>query len=199
MDLLVKDYLLDHSFQELEDEHGVCARPNATLDKFALNYDQILTKSGDPVAEQCRGMVVRPHELPRLTQTDRKTGLIDWKNKQVGPIDVLAWPMNRFYNHGDAAAANIDWSHPSLKVYEKVDDTCIILYWDPLHDKWHCGTRSVPEADLPIQVGHMEIGDMTFSQLFLKALAATREEVSGKPGGWELSGPDNVIHLNKEL
>lgn len=199
MDLLIKDYLIDHSFQELEDEHGVCARPNATLDKFALNYDQILAKNGDPVAEQCRGLVIRPHELARLTQTDRKTGEVDWKNKQVGSFDVLAWPMCRFYNHGDPSAADIDWSHPSLKVYEKVDGTCIILYWDPLHDRWHAGTRSVPEADLPINAGNLEIGDTTFSQLFLQALKLTRESVSGKPVDWVVDGPEKVIHLNKEL
>jgi len=133
-----------------------------------------------------------------MLQFSLQNGDGKWKDC-YGPWDVLAWPMHRFYNHGDPSAADIDWSHPTLKVYEKVDGTCIILYWDPMHEKWHCGTRSVPEADLPIQVNHMEIGDMTFSQLFLKALIATREELSGKPVDWEVTGPDKVIHLNKEL
>ena len=198
MDLLIKDYLRDHTFQELEDEHGVCARPNATLDKFALNYDQILAKNGNPVAEQCRGLVIRPHELARLTQVHRD-GTVDWKNKQVGSFDVLAWPMCRFYNHGDPSAAQIDWSHPTLKVYEKVDGTCIILYWDPAHGKWHAGTRSVPEADLPINAGNLEIGNETFSQLFLRALKLTREELSGKAVDWVVDGPEKVVHLNKEM
>jgi len=192
MDLLVKDYLRNHTFRQLEEEHGVCARPNATMDKFALNYDQILAKNGDPVAEQCRGLVIRP-------KADLAIAGQDWKDVRVGEIEVLAWPMCRFYNHGDPAAANIDWSHPSLKVYEKVDGTCIILYWDPLHGKWHAGTRSVPEADLPINAGNLEIGDATFSQLFLQALKLTREEVSGKPVDWVVDGPEKVIHLNKEL
>ena len=198
MDLLVKDYLRRHTFRQLEEEHGVCARPNATMDKFALNYDQILAKNGDPVAEQCRGLVIRPVESDWFdfmqSFTDR-----DWKDIRVGEIEVLAWPMCRFYNHGDPAAAVIDWSHPSLKVYEKVDGTCIILYWDPLHDKWHAGTRSVPEADLPINAGNLEIGNETFSELFLRALKLTREEISGKPVDWVVDGPDKVIHLNKEL
>lgn len=60
MDPLVKDYLLTHSFRQLEEEHGVCTRPNATFDKFSLNYDQLLVKNGDPIAEQCRGLVIRP-------------------------------------------------------------------------------------------------------------------------------------------
>ena len=49
MEPFVKEYLRRHTFRELEEEHGVCARPNATFDKFALNYDQILSKPGDPV------------------------------------------------------------------------------------------------------------------------------------------------------
>ncbi len=193
MEPLVKAYLRTHSFQQLEDDHGVCARPNATGDKFSLNYDQIMAKSGDPVAEQCRGMVIRP------TQWDWAVFKDDWKMPVVGDIDVAAWPMNRFYNFGDAASHQIDWNDPELRVYEKVDGTCIIAYWDSHQNRWHAATRSVSEADLPIHLGDMQIGDMTFSQLFLKALILTREELSGKPVDWVVDGPDKVIHLNKEL
>lgn len=190
MDPLVKDYLRNHTFRQLEEEHGVCARPNATFDKFSLNYDQILAKNGDPVAEQCRGMVIRAEEW--------ETGNDDnWQDRRVGDISILAWPMCRFYNFGDSSCHPVDWDDPDLRVYEKVDGTCIIVYWDPLHEKWHCATRSVPEADLPIFKGHIEIGDMTFSQLFLRALKETREELSGKPVDWDVDGPEKVIHLSK--
>lgn len=164
MKLLVQEYLNHHTFQQLEDEHGVNARPNGTFDKFTLNYDMIDARPGDSVSEQCRGLVIRP----KLNLFGRGTD--EWKDVVIGEFDVLARPMDRFYNHGDPHAVEIDWSHPSLKVYEKVDGTCIIMYWDPLHDKWHTGTRSVPEADLPIQVGHLAIGDTTFSGLFWTAL-----------------------------
>lgn len=193
MDLLVKAYLKNHSFQQLEDEHGVCARPNARGDKFSLNYDQILVKNGDKVAEQCRGLVVRP------TQFDIHMFGDAWKMATVGEVDVLAWPMNRFYNHGDTNGADIDWSDPDLRVYEKLDGTCMIVYWDALHGRWHAGTRSVPEADLPIRKDHMEIGDMTFSELFFVALRKTREAAEGKALEWEPSDFDKVVHLNKEL
>jgi hypothetical protein len=192
MDPLIKDYLRRHTFRELEDEHGVCARPNGCFDKFSLNYDQILAKSGNPFAEQCRGMVIRPVDRDKYTPEN-------WKDVRVGEVEVLAWPMNRFYNYGDVAAAPVDWQDHGLRVYEKVDGTCIVCYWDPLHDRWHAATRSVPEADLPIQVGHLEIADTTFSQLFLKALILTREERSGKKVDWVVDGIDKVIHLNKEV
>ena len=193
MDPLVKDYLRRHTFQQLEDEHGVCARFAADGTKASLNYDQILAKNGDPVAEQCRGMVIR------TTQFDKRHFGDGWKTAIVGEVSVVAWPMQRFYNHGDPSAVDIDWSHPSLKVYEKLDGTCIICYWDPLHRKWCAATRSVPEADLPIQPGHIEIGNATFADLFLQALIATRVALSGKEIDWISTGPDKVIHLNKEL
>jgi len=154
---LVVDFLTSHSFQQLEDEHGVCARKNEKGDKISLNYDQILIKEGDPVAEQCRGLIVRPKFN---LNTD------DWKSVVVGDVEILAWPMNRFYNHGDSKANDVDWSDKNLRVYEKLDGTMIVLYWDELHQRWHAGTRSVPEADLPLYNQHLLIGDMTFSDLF---------------------------------
>jgi len=200
MEPLVKEYLRRHTFRQLEEDHGVNARPNALGDKFTLNYDMIDAKSGDLVSEQCRGLVIRPLQWNNLPEGCHPSHVgLAWKDITVGDIEILAWPMNRFYNHGDGHAAAIDWSSDRLQVYEKVDGTCIICYWDSLHKKWHAGTRSVPEGDLPIQVGHLEIGDMTFSQLFLKALIATREERSCQKIDWQIEGPDNVIHLNKEL
>lgn len=208
MELHVWKYLLTHTFRQLEEEHGVCARPNATFDKFALNYDQLAAKSGNPVSDQCRGLVLRPRDNAAFWLSDVLSPLKGargqpqsdmWKDVTVGDCEVLAWPMNRFYNFGDSACAQVDWNDPNLRVYEKVDGTCVIVYWDREHKKWHCGTRSVPEADLPIHAGDLAIGDMTFAQLFLKALIATREELSGKPVDWPVDGPDKVVHLNKEL
>lgn len=168
MDLLVIEYLKTHSFQQLEDTHGVCARPSTDRSKYSLNYDQILVKSGDKLAEQCRGLIIRPWAWTVTTGDE-------WKDHIVGDVDVLARPMDRFYNHGDTAGAQIDWSDPKLKVLEKLDGTMIIMYWDPLKQQWCAGTRSVPEADLPIRAGHMEIGDMTFAELFWRANYETSE------------------------
>jgi hypothetical protein len=189
----VVDYLRRRSFLQLEEEHGVCARPSADGTKFSLNYDQILAKSGNTIAEHCRGLVIRPLQWNWAIFKD------DWKNATVGEVEVVAWPMNRFYNFGDAACAPVDWADRNLRVYEKVDGTCIICYWDRLAGRWHCATRSVPEADLPINVGNLEIGDATFSDLFLRGLIETREETSDQKVDWVVDGIDKVIHLNKEL
>lgn len=160
---LALQFLTTHSFQDLEDVHGICSRVNATFDKVSLNYDQILSKSGDPVVAQCRGLVIRPRDISFLK-------LPDWKSRIVGAADVIARPMDRFYNRGDTNAAPVNWSDKNLRVYEKLDGTMIVLYWDGLHNRWHAGTRSVSEADLPIQKENLQIGDMTFSGLFWHSL-----------------------------
>lgn len=171
MEPLIKSFLKNHTFQQLEDEHGVCIRFSTDGTKFSANYDQILAKNGDQLMEQCRGMVVRPLRFDKQRFGD------GWKDVVVGDVEILAWPMNRFYNHGDPAAAQIDWSDGGLRVYEKLDGTMIVLYWDALVSKWCAGTRSVPNADLPILVGHIEIGDDTFSDLFWKALWQTAAQL----------------------
>lgn len=142
--------------------HGVCARASADGSKYGLNYDMLLSKPGDQLAGECRGMVIRP--LVRISAGSETP---------VGDVEVVAWPMSRFYNHGDPNAATVDWSDPNLDVFEKLDGTMIVMYWDSVAQVWHAGTRSVPEADLPIVKEHVEIGNKTFSQLFWDALKCT--------------------------
>ncbi len=199
------DYLRRHTLRELEEEHGVNARPNSRFDKFSLNYDQIASKSGEELSGQCRGLIVRPS--PELTEKmlrdEAKRGneplsAARWRDRIMGDLEVLAWPMNRFYNHGDVSCAPVDWSDPDLRVYEKLDGTMCAVYWDDLHGRWHVATRSVPEADLPISRSGMETLDITFAQLFMKALVETRNSL-GSTVSWEFDGPDKIVHLNKEL
>jgi hypothetical protein len=116
-------------------------------------------------------MVVRPRE---------KLTVENFKSRVVGEVSVLAWPMDRFYNHGDPAAAQIDWADPKLRVLEKLDGTMIVLYWDPEHGKWHCATRSVSEADVPIKTGDMALNNTTFSELFWRAYLETTAMVCAR-------------------
>jgi hypothetical protein len=197
MEPLVIEYLRTHTLEQLEEEHGVCARPNAGFDKFSLNYDQILVKSSDALASQCRGMVIRPSEQ-KLDDTN-------WRKTYITKAELLAWPMDRFFNWGDVACAPVVWSDPELKALEKLDGTCCIVYWDDFHGKWHVGTRSVSEADLPVRKDDMVIGNMTFAGLFWMSARATVEDrhmdgwsledhlVKGHTYVFELTGPHNRI------
>lgn len=181
---------MSHSFDELWEKHGVAVRFSKDLTKASLNYDQIHAKSGDRLAEECRGLVIRPLTF------GAKCLLPSWKDQIVGECQLVAWPMNRFYNLGDPKAATIDWSSGNVSVQEKLDGTMIVAYWDSYKKRWCAATRSVPEADLPICEGHLEIGNSTFSDLFLRALIATREEHDGKPLGFVPKCPGQVVSLS---
>ena len=153
---LVQQYLLTHSFAELECDHAVHA--SRAGHKFSLNYDQIAATDSDVVAQQCRGIILaRVDGSPVLTDTE-----------VVGETVVLARPFDRFFNYGQGAAVKIDFSSPTVKRLEKLDGTLGILYFDIFTDQWCLGTRSVPNADVP-----MNDKGLTFRMLFEKCLFDT--------------------------
>lgn len=170
--LLVQQFLENHTFRELQEQHGVYASFSQSGHKFSLNYDQIEAKESDPLAQECRGLVLSTEDgLPVFA-----TGTTGPDGKGVSTRDltcpgktrILAYPMKRFFNHGQGAAANIDWSDPNLALLEKLDGTLCIVYWDPFINQWCVATRSVPEADIP-----MDNGLFTFRTLFEKAVQDT--------------------------
>lgn len=170
MKLLVQEYLETHSFGELAREHGVYASFSKSGHKFSLNYDQIEAKESNPLAQECRGLVLSCENgvslLPQaLTIPGQKTS---YDLVCPGKTTILAYPMKRFFNYGQGAAADINWSDPGLAVLEKLDGTLCIVYWDKFTSKWCVATRSVPEADLL-----MDNGIYTFRTLFEKAVLDT--------------------------
>lgn len=70
----------------------------------SLKYNQIESPMHDPIVQQCRGMVI-----------------------DVETRTVLAWPYNKFWNHGELLGASIDWS--TARVQEKLDGSLMLLYW----------------------------------------------------------------------
>lgn len=164
---LVINYLLNHSFSELEEEHGVKAHPanKGFCRKFSLNYDQIKVKPGDPLAEQCRGMVIRYKNGRQHMIDDSHV----WKDSAPAEFEVLAWPMNRFYNSAEHTAAKIDWN--TAKVLEKLDGTMIVLYAED--DMWCVATRSVSNADLPMNSDGVVNANRTFTTLFKEGVQNT--------------------------
>lgn len=133
--LLVQKYLQSgKTLDDLYTEHGV--KSNVAHDKISLNYDQIEASNSDELACQCRGLILRE-----------------------GTLDILACPMFRFFNlEQEGVAADIDWE--SAVFEEKLDGTCIIVYWDDWKEKWCVATRSRSEADCGI-----DDSDLTFSDL----------------------------------
>lgn len=157
MMLNVQTFLLTHTLNDLIGAHGVYARFSVQNPlKFSLNYDQLEAKDSDPVSQECRGLILRtPVAIPDL-------------NTIVGATEVLARPMDRFFNYGQGAAATIDMNSPETYFCEKLDGTLCIIYNDPDLGKFCVATRSVPDADLPMD----GFGMQTFSDLFWKAYFA---------------------------
>jgi hypothetical protein len=157
--LEVQKYLLNHSLQELETEHGVNHRFSADRSKFSLNYDQLEAKSDNPIACQCRGLVIRPL-VP-----------INGPENVVGETTIVSRPMDRFFNAGDVHAAPIDWSTAVIQC--KLDGTMTELYWDSVKEQWCVGTRSVPEADVCFGDIVSPLKENTFYELFKHSVLET--------------------------
>lgn len=144
--LLVQDYLRSgKSLDDLAAEHGVYGK--ITNGKIALNYDMIEAKESDPLACQCRGLVL-----------------------EENTFNTIAVPFFRFFNWGGQdhlIPKDFDW--PSAKMLEKYDGTLAICY--NFKNKWYIGTRSRCEADVPMDDGHT-----TFAMLFDIALREMLEK-----------------------
>lgn len=148
---LVQNYLLNHSLNDLERDHGIKHRIKEH--KISLNYDQLETKENDPLGKECRGLILTPVVYDNPVNPDLF----------LGETKIMARPFDRFFNHGQSEADKIDFNHS--RFYEKMDGTLTILYHDFVKDEWHIATRAVAEADLPID----GFGEYTFRTLFEKA------------------------------
>ncbi len=169
MRLLVQEYLETKTFGDLAREHGVYASFSKSGHKFSLNYDQIEARESDPLSQETRGLILSAEDGKSFTsQAQQVNGRNNYDHVCPGKTTILAYPMKRFFNHGQGSAADINWSDPKLAVLEKLDGTLCIVYHDPFTDKWCVATRSVSEADLI-----MDNGLFTFRTLFEKALVET--------------------------
>ena len=161
--LLVQNYLLTHSLADLYRDHGVKARvASGHLEKASLNYDQIEAVDSNPIVQECRGLVLRTTDGSPLSQD----GI-------VGETVILALPFFRFFNLGQGSAADVNLECADTALFEKLDGTLTIVYFDDIQGEWHVATRAVSEADLPLNGW-----DMTFRGLFEKALCLTLERSS---------------------
>lgn len=137
--LHVQDFLMTRSFGELAKDHGVYVTFKDNY-KASLDYDQIEAPTFDATASQCRGLVLNF----KTPLTPEQLANID--DVIPGDSDVMACGMFRFYNQGQGPS--VDWS--TAVVEEKLDGTCIIIYFDSVSGRWCSATRKRSEADVPL-------------------------------------------------
>lgn len=134
-------------------QRGVYPRLDESNRFCNLDYDQIEAKNGDPIVEECRGLVIQKPD-----GSEFKSDFSDF-----GEFVVCCRPMKRFYNYGTEHAAVLDYT----KVFymEKLDGSCIKVWWDSVNSEWSIGTRGTPKANTKIGGLHTESG-FTFTTLF---------------------------------
>ena len=125
---------------ELTAQLGINAKQHPKYPElWHLSYDQLESPKGHPIVKECRGLI--------LNSAD------NW--------NVVAYPFNRFSNHGETWGDTIDWT--SVRVQEKVDGSMVIL-WN-YKGTWNVSTKGSPDAGG--QVGDF---NFTFADLFWKTL-----------------------------
>ena len=96
--LLVQDYLLTHSLGQLASEHGVYARFDKSGRWFSLNYDMIEAKDDDPIACECRGLVLTTPDGHTIVPKPELMGKRLNNDIVVGETKVAAFGFRRFFN-----------------------------------------------------------------------------------------------------
>lgn len=107
--------------------------------KILLKYDQLSspTLMALPEVQECRGLIL-----------DRNT----W--------EVMSLAFTKFFNSEEGNAVKIDWS--TAHVLEKLDGSCIQVYWDKYKNTWFAGTTGTAEGEGEV---NNKLGT-TFNQLF---------------------------------
>ena len=113
------------TLETLEQKYAISAKrhgyyPNLVL----LKYDQIASQMGNPLVQQCRGII--------LDEDD------NWR--------VVARPFDKFFNLGEPNCAQIDWA--TARPLEKLDGSLAILYY--YDGQWHMATSGTPDASGPV-------------------------------------------------
>lgn len=202
--LLIQDFIKTKTLGELYQAHAVKHSPSKDGTMLSFNYNMLLAKDSDKLAKQCRGLILARKdgksifELKEYLVVDDKR---DSSNVVFGDSVIVSYGFDRFFNEGQQEAF-VDWNDKDLKVYEKLDGTCIFVYY--YNNKWNIATRSAPEADIPI-ANDLYDQVYTFSSLFKKALKDTInlsfEEYTKTLDKdityiFELTSPVNIVVVN---
>lgn len=191
------DYILGQlssisSVEEFCELHGLRYNISECGYNVSLNYNQIKAKEGD-ISDVCRGLVLQfdskidPNKKPK------------WREFQP-KVKVIARPFDRFYNYGQQYAKAT--FNEKTKIYEKKDGTLIILYFDPRKELWRVATRSIPDANVPI-----DGFGKTFGDLFAETVCAFPENFQKKCKEvlnieftymFELTTPENTVVIQHE-
>lgn len=135
--LKIQEFILANGIEKAIDQFKLKTR--VYENKILLKYDQLIGPSimALPEVQECRGLIL-----------DRKT----WK--------VMSLAFTKFFNSEEGNAHKIDWN--TAHVLEKLDGSCIQVYWDHYKNEWFAGTTGTAEGEGEV---NNKLGT-TFNQLF---------------------------------
>ena len=178
MEIEIQTYLRNGgNLTDLNDIYGIKTSRSASYPSLVSFKYQITQSRWDvPFVHQCRGII--------LDEND------NWR--------IVARPFDKFFNHGESRAANINWN--AAKVQEKVDGSLMILYYHG--EEWQVGSSGTPDAN-----GDINSRNLTFAELFWSTwkemgLAVPANQHTDWTLLFELTSPENRIvvrHKDRKL
>jgi hypothetical protein len=158
----------DNWLRELTEIYKIEAVRAEERELVSLKYNAIESPMREPIVQECRGMIVQGYD----------------RNARV-----VAHPYNKFWNHGEALAATIDWT--SARVQSKLDGSLCLLYY--------CNGWQFGSSGSPLGGGrYNKEASKTFGSIFRETFEST-EMVYPNPNWqtvtfcFELVSPDNRI------
>ena len=156
----LQNYLRYYGLETLQSRFRIKASQDKQYPElYCLKYSQIESPMSEIVVQQCRGIIVDSSK--------------DW--------EIVSYAYNKFFNHGEALAAEIDWS--SAKVYEKLDGSLMTLYF--YNGCWRVQSSGSPDAS-----GEVNGFSFTFADLFWRVWNEL---------GYKLTGVDEDYCYSFEL
>lgn len=135
--MIVIDFLREYGLDALVERTKCKAiRDEDYNNLILLKYNQIESPMEDALVQCCRGIVVDEDN--------------NW--------EVVSWPYNKFFNHGEKCAVEIDWD--TAQVLEKLDGSILTLYY--YNNEWLVSTSGNPGAKGSVPYSK----DKNFEQLF---------------------------------
>ena len=135
--LAIQKYILTNGLEKAILEFNLKTR--VYENKVLLKYDQLSspTLMANKEVQECRGLIL-----------ERGT----WK--------VMSLAFTKFFNSEEGNAHKIDWD--TAHVLEKLDGSCIQVYWDWNKEQWFAATTGTAEGEGEV---NNKMGT-TFNQLF---------------------------------
>lgn len=154
--------------RQLSEQYSISVKRHPNYPELVMfKYDQINSPMGDPLVQECRGIILNENE--------------DWR--------PVSWPFHKFFNHEEGHAAKIDWE--TACVFEKLDGSLICMYH--YDGQWHVSTSGTPDAGGQVFSFGTTFAKLFWSVFTAEGLALPEPGYERFTFMWELMTPMNRV------